>query len=116
MRACSWVRGLWMRGNFGARAAIGARFAVAALIAIVAPGGASKPYPARRLSIMAPAAAGGGGTRRRGRFSLVAVPLVQRPGRGLQARPQVDPLLIAVAAFVLPHIGVLRGRTCSDED
>jgi putative tricarboxylic transport membrane protein len=50
----------------GGRAVIGAGFAVAALVAIVAPGGASggddasKPYPARQLSIMAPAAAGGG--------------------------------------------------------
>jgi putative tricarboxylic transport membrane protein len=55
-----------MRGRFGSRAAIGAVFAVAAVVAIVAPGGASggddasKPFPTRQLSIMAPAAAGGG--------------------------------------------------------
>lgn len=50
----------------GERALIGGLLAVAALIAIVAPGGASggddasQPYPTRRVSIMAPAAAGGG--------------------------------------------------------
>jgi putative tricarboxylic transport membrane protein len=50
----------------GSRVLIGAAFAVAAVVAIVAPGGASggddasKPFPARQLSIMAPAAAGGG--------------------------------------------------------
>jgi putative tricarboxylic transport membrane protein len=55
-----------MRGRLGSRAAIGAGFFVAAVVAIVAPGGASggddasQPYPARQLSIMAPAAAGGG--------------------------------------------------------
>ena len=55
-----------MRGRLSARATIGAGFAVAAVVAIVAPGGASggddasQPYPARQLSIMAPAAAGGG--------------------------------------------------------
>ncbi len=55
-----------MGGKLGSRAVIGACLAIAALVAIVAPGGAaggddaSKPYPARQLSIMAPAAAGGG--------------------------------------------------------
>jgi putative tricarboxylic transport membrane protein len=55
-----------MRGELGSRALIGAAFAVAALVAIIAPGGASggddasQPYPTRQLSIMAPAAAGGG--------------------------------------------------------
>ena len=55
-----------MSGRFGSRAVIGAVFAVAAVVAIVAPGGASggddasKPFPTRQLSIMAPAAAGGG--------------------------------------------------------
>ena len=55
-----------MGGKLGSRAVIGGLLAVAALIAIVAPGGASggddasQPYPARQLSIMAPAAAGGG--------------------------------------------------------
>ena len=50
----------------GPRVLIGAAFAVAAVVAIVAPGGASggddasQPYPTRQLSIMAPAAAGGG--------------------------------------------------------
>jgi putative tricarboxylic transport membrane protein len=50
----------------GSRVLIGAAFAVAAIVAIVAPGGASggddasKPFPTRQLSIMAPAAAGGG--------------------------------------------------------
>jgi putative tricarboxylic transport membrane protein len=50
----------------GSRVLIGAAFAAAAVVAIVAPGGASggddasKPFPARQLSIMAPAAAGGG--------------------------------------------------------
>jgi putative tricarboxylic transport membrane protein len=50
----------------GSRTLIGAAFAVAAVAAIAVPGGAaggddaSKPYPARQLSIMAPAAAGGG--------------------------------------------------------
>ena len=45
---------------------IGGALAVAAVVAIVAPGGASggddasQPYPTRQLSIMAPAAAGGG--------------------------------------------------------
>jgi putative tricarboxylic transport membrane protein len=48
------------------RALIGGLLAVAALVAIIAPGGASggddasQPYPVRRISIMAPAAAGGG--------------------------------------------------------
>jgi putative tricarboxylic transport membrane protein len=48
------------------RALIGGALAVAALVAIALPGGAtggddaSQPYPTRRLSIMAPAAAGGG--------------------------------------------------------
>ena len=63
------VRGycvLTMGGRLGSRAVIGAAFGVAALVAIVLPGGASggddasKPYPTRQLSIMAPAAAGGG--------------------------------------------------------
>ena len=55
-----------MGSKLGSRAAIGGLLAVAALVAIVAPGGAaggddaSKPYPTRQLSIMAPAAAGGG--------------------------------------------------------
>jgi putative tricarboxylic transport membrane protein len=55
-----------MGGRLGSRALIGAAFAVAALVAILLPGGASggddasKPYPTRQLSIMAPAAAGGG--------------------------------------------------------
>src|SRR4051794_41947377 len=55
-----------MRRNLGSRAVIGGLLALAALVAIVAPGGASggddasKPYPTRQLSIMAPAAAGGG--------------------------------------------------------
>jgi putative tricarboxylic transport membrane protein len=50
----------------GPRVLIGTAFAVAAVAAIVVPGGAaggddaSKPFPARQLSIMAPAAAGGG--------------------------------------------------------
>jgi putative tricarboxylic transport membrane protein len=48
------------------RAVIGCLLAAAALVAIIAPGGASggddtsEPYPTRRVSIMAPAAAGGG--------------------------------------------------------
>ena len=48
------------------RAIIGGVLAVAAVVAIVAPGGASggddasQPYPTRQISIMAPAAPGGG--------------------------------------------------------
>ena len=48
------------------RALIGALLAVAAVVAIVLPGGATggdsadEPYPNRQLSIMAPAAPGGG--------------------------------------------------------
>jgi putative tricarboxylic transport membrane protein len=55
-----------MGSELGSRAVIGGLLAVAAVVAIVAPGGASggddasKPYPTRQLSIMAPAAAGGG--------------------------------------------------------
>jgi putative tricarboxylic transport membrane protein len=49
----------------GTRAVIGVLLGVAAIVAIVAPGGAtgddeSKPYPARQVQIMAPAAPGGG--------------------------------------------------------
>jgi putative tricarboxylic transport membrane protein len=49
----------------GTRAVIGGLLALAALVAIVAPGGAtgddeSEPYPTRSLRIMAPAAPGGG--------------------------------------------------------
>jgi putative tricarboxylic transport membrane protein len=49
----------------GTRAAIGALLAVAAVVAIALPGGSSgddlsKDYPSRQVSIMAPAAAGGG--------------------------------------------------------
>jgi putative tricarboxylic transport membrane protein len=49
----------------GTRAVIGGLLVVAAIVAIVAPGGASgddasKPYPSRQISIMAPAAPGGG--------------------------------------------------------
>jgi putative tricarboxylic transport membrane protein len=50
----------------GTRAIIGAALAVAALVAIIVPGGASggddasRPYPNRQISIMAPAAPGGG--------------------------------------------------------
>jgi putative tricarboxylic transport membrane protein len=49
----------------GTRAVIGGLLAVAALVAIVAPGGAtgddeSQPYPTRQIKIMAPAAPGGG--------------------------------------------------------
>src|SRR3954470_22060507 len=55
-----------MGGRLGSRAVIGGLMALAALVALIAPGGASggddasKPYPTRQLSIMAPAAAGGG--------------------------------------------------------
>jgi putative tricarboxylic transport membrane protein len=62
--AGTWV--LRMGGGLGSRAVIGAAFAIAAAVAIIAPGGASggddasQPYPTRQLSIMAPAAAGGG--------------------------------------------------------
>lgn len=50
----------------GSRAVIGGGLAVLALVAIIAPGGASggddtsRPYPTRQLAIMAPAAPGGG--------------------------------------------------------
>lgn len=50
----------------GSRAVIGGVLAVLALVAIIAPGGASggddtsRPYPTRQLEIMAPAAPGGG--------------------------------------------------------
>ena len=49
----------------GSRAIIGGALAVAALVAIVLPGesggdDASQPYPTRQVSIMAPAAPGGG--------------------------------------------------------
>jgi putative tricarboxylic transport membrane protein len=49
----------------GTRAFIGVLLAVAAVVAIVAPGGAtgddaSKPYPTRQIQMMAPAAPGGG--------------------------------------------------------
>src|SRR3954468_23989196 len=51
--------------RMGARAVIGAVLAVAAVVAIAAPGGSSgddlsKAYPSRQVSIMAPAAPGGG--------------------------------------------------------
>jgi hypothetical protein len=93
-----------MRGKLGSRAVIGAVFAVAAVVAIVAPVGASggddatKPYPTRQLSIMAPAASGDD-------FGVFF-------GRPLT----VGLLIVAVAAFIVPHLGVLRGRTFSDED
>ena len=55
-----------MGNRLNSRAVIGALLAVAAVVAIVAPGGASggddasQPYPTRQISIMAPAAPGGG--------------------------------------------------------
>jgi putative tricarboxylic transport membrane protein len=56
------VQGVWM----DSRRVIGGLLLLLAVVAVVAPGGASggddpsKPYPTRQLSIMAPAAAGGG--------------------------------------------------------